>query len=137
MAKQASRTTNTLFNFTTSIGGQLVTILMQFVTRTVFIQTLGKSYLGISGLFSNILTMLSLAEFGVGSAILFKLYEPIAKEDHHRIAVLMKFYKTVYGEIYGVARCAPHNRGDRTQTELQSPHSSLPLTELRIPDCAG
>ena len=104
MAKQASRTTNTLFNFTTSIGGQLVTILMQFVTRTVFIQTLGKSYLGISGLFSNILTMLSLAEFGVGSAILFKLYEPIAKEDHHRIAVLMKFYKTVYRVIgLGVA----------------------------------
>lgn len=104
MAKQASRTTNTLFNFTTSIGGQLFTILMQFATRTVFIQTLGKSYLGINGLFSNILTMLSLAEFGVGSAILFKLYEPIAKDDHHRIALLMKFYKTIYRVIgIGVA----------------------------------
>lgn len=91
-----SRTTNTIFNFTSSIGGQLITILMHFVVRTVFINTLGKSYLGISGLFSNILSMLALAEFGVGSAIIFKLYKPIADEDHQRIAILMKFYKVVY-----------------------------------------
>lgn len=102
MGKKNSRTTNTLFNFTSSIGGQFFTIIMQFITRTVFIYTLGKSYLGINGLFSNILTMLSLAELGVGSAILFKLYEPIAREDHHRIAILMKFYKTVYRGI-GIA----------------------------------
>ena len=104
MAKKNSRTTNTLFNFTSSIGGQFFTIIMQFITRTVFIYTLGKSYLGINGLFSNILTMLSLAEFGVGSAILFKLYEPISKNNHHRIAILMKFYKSVYRVIgIGVA----------------------------------
>ncbi|MDO5548122.1 MAG: oligosaccharide flippase family protein [Eubacteriales bacterium] len=102
MGKKNSRTTNTLFNFTSSMGGQFVTIVMQFITRTVFISTLGKSYLGINGLFSNILTMLSLAEFGVGSAILFKLYEPIARDDRHRIAVLMKFYKDVY-RIIGIA----------------------------------
>lgn len=99
MAKKHSRTTNTIYNFTSSIGGQLLSILMQFVTRTVFISTLGKSYLGIGGLFNNILYMLALAEFGVGSAILFKLYDPIAKEDHHRIAVLMQFYKKVYRVI--------------------------------------
>ena len=100
--KNNSRTTNTLFNFTSSIGGQLITILMHFITRTVFIATLGKAYLGINGLFSNILMVLSLAEFGVGSAILFKLYEPLAKEDHHRIAILMKFYKMAY-RVIGVA----------------------------------
>ena len=91
-----SRVKNTALNFTSSIGEQLITIFIQFAVRTVFIHTLGKSYLGISGLFSNILSMLSLAEMGVGSAIVFKLYEPIAANDHHRIAVLMKFYKTVY-----------------------------------------
>lgn len=78
------------------MGGQLITIILQFVTRTVFIHTLGKAYLGIGGLFSNILSMLSLAEFGVGSAIIFKLYEPIAQNNHDRIKVLMGFYKTVY-----------------------------------------
>ena len=97
--KENSRTTNTIYNFTTSIGGQLLVILMQFVVRTVFIHTLGKSYLGINGLFSNILSMLSLAELGVGSAIIFKLYEPVAKKDEHRIAILMKFYKKVYTVI--------------------------------------
>lgn len=108
MAKKISRTTNTLFNFTSSIGGQLLTIIMQFVVRTFFINTLGKSYLGISGLFSNILSMLSLAELGVGSAILFKLYEPIAVDNRRRITVLMKFYKRVYmfiGAIIAVLGC--------------------------------
>ena len=72
---------------------------MQFVVRTVFISTLGKSYLGISGLFSNILSMMSLAEMGVGSAIIFKLYDPLAHSDEKRIAVLMNFYKVVYRYI--------------------------------------
>ena len=100
--KNNSRTTNTLFNFTSSIGAQLITILMHFIVRTVFIRTLGKSYLGISGLFSNILSMLSLAELGVGSAIIFKLYKPIAENDQHRITVLVKFYKRVY-QFIGIA----------------------------------
>lgn len=96
MSKKNSRTQNTLFNFTSSLGGVCIMLVMQFVVQTVFINTLGKSYLGINGLFTNILSMLSLTEFGVGSAILFKLYEPISKEDHHRIVLLMKFYKNVY-----------------------------------------
>lgn len=96
MAKKNSRTTNTIFNFTSSIGGQLITIVMKFVVRTVFINTLGRQYLGIGGLFSNILSMLSLVDLGVGSAILYKLYEPIAKDDHKRIASLMRFYKTIF-----------------------------------------
>ncbi len=100
--KGRSRTTYTIMNFASSIGGQFITLLMQFIVRTVFIATLGKSYLGISSLFSNILSMLSLAELGVGSAILFKLYKPIAEEDHHRIALLMKFYKRIYQAI-GIA----------------------------------
>ena len=94
--KKNSRTKNTIYNFITSIGGQIITIIMQFVVRTVFIQTLGKSYLGINGLFTNILSMLSLAELGVGNAILFKLYKPLAEKDEKRINILIKFYKKIY-----------------------------------------
>lgn len=94
-----SRTTNTILNFTSSIAGQLIAIIMQFAVRTVFINTLGKSYLGINGLFSNILSMLSLAEMGVGSAIIFKLYEPLTKNDKARIKSLMNFYMIVYRYI--------------------------------------
>lgn len=106
--KNNSRTANTFYNFTSSIGGQLLTIVMQFIVRTVFIHTLGKSYLGINGLFYNILSMLSLAELGVGSAIIFKLYEPIASDNKERIKVLMKFYRTIYrwiGLIIAVIGC--------------------------------
>lgn len=95
MANEA-RVKNTVRNFISSIGGQFITIFMHFAVRTVFIQTLGKSYLGISGLFANILSMLSLAELGIGSAITYKLYEPIASNDQQRIASLMSFYKIVY-----------------------------------------
>ena len=94
--KKNSRTTNTFYNFTTSVGGQLLGIIMKFVVQTVFIHTLGREYLGINSLFSNILQMLSLAELGVGNAILFKLYDPIAHDDKKRITVLINFYKTIY-----------------------------------------
>jgi len=97
--KENSRTLNTIYNFISSIGGQLITIVLHFVVRTVFINTLGKSYLGINSLFADILSMLSLAEFGVGTAILYKLYDPIAKEDHQRITQLMKLYKSIYRVI--------------------------------------
>lgn len=100
--KLHSRMTNSLLNFCSSIGAQFIVMIMNFIVRTVFISTLGKEYLGISGLFSNILSLLSLAELGVGSAILFKLYEPIAKNDQERIISLMWFYKSVYRGI-GIA----------------------------------
>ena len=107
--KKNSRVSNTIYNFVSSMGGQFITILMQFIVRTVFIKTLGKSYLGINGLYSNILNMLSLTEFGFSNAILFKLYEPIAKNDYKRLAQLMELYKKIYriigAIIAGVGLC--------------------------------
>lgn len=105
LGKPASRTKNSIFNFITGMGGELVGIILQFVVRTVFIHTLGKQYLGIGSVFSNILSMLSLAELGVGSAILYKLYQPIAEEDQQRITVLMHFYRRVYRWIGLVIGC--------------------------------
>ncbi|MCR5074050.1 MAG: hypothetical protein K6A39_09550 [Clostridiales bacterium] len=70
--------------------------------RTVFIYTLGKAYLGINGLFSNILTMLSLTELGLDIAINYKLYKPLADGDEKRVRLLMKFYKNAY-RIVGTA----------------------------------
>lgn len=72
---------------------------MQFIVRTVFIKTLGKDYLGLEELFVNILFFLSLTELGFGHAIVFKLYEPIAKQNIDRIIALMKFYRKVYVSI--------------------------------------
>ena len=95
MAKN-SRTKNSIINILTSTGGQLLNIVLKFAVRTVFIHTLGKQYLGINGLFSDILTMLSLTELGFDTAINFKLYKPLADGDEKRLRVLMKFYKQAY-----------------------------------------
>ena len=99
MSSNHSRTKNSLYNVLTSIGGQLLKALLQFATRTVFIITLGKAYLGINGLFSDILTMLSLTELGIDTAISYQLYQPLAEQDDKRVRVLMKFYKQAYGII--------------------------------------
>ncbi len=96
-----SRTKNSVINMITGFGGQLLSVILQFVVRTVFINTLGKEYLGINGLFSNILSMLSLADLGIGSAIAYRLYKPLVERDEKRVRVLLKFYKTAY-KIIGV-----------------------------------
>lgn len=85
-----------------SFVGDMVAYVLKFVTRTIFIQTLGVDYLGIEGLFSNILSLLSLSELGFGTAISYKLYKPIAEGDTQRIRVLMRLYKYVYRGV-GIA----------------------------------
>lgn len=75
---------------------QLVHILCQFFSRTAIIYQLSNEYVGLSGLFSNVLMILSLAELGIGEAIIFSLYSPIAKEEIEKIKSIMKFYQRVY-----------------------------------------
>ena len=69
---------------------------MSFVVRTVFIKMLNSEYLGVNGLFTNILTVLSFAELGIGTAILFNLYKPVADNDIEKIKSLMLLYKKSY-----------------------------------------
>ena len=78
---------------------QLVHILCQFVSRTVIIKVLTIEYVGLSGLFSNVLMMLSLAELGIGEAIIFSMYGPIAKNQKENIQSIMAFYKKVYVSV--------------------------------------
>lgn len=95
-SKNTSRTRNSLLNIITGFGGQFLSIILNFITRTVFISVLGKEYLGINGLFADILTMLSLTELGLDTAINFKLYKPLATGNRQRVRVLMKFYRDAY-----------------------------------------
>ena len=97
--KKESRTKFAFLNWSSSIISQLLILLLSFVTRTFFVKYLGTEYLGINGLFSNILSMLSLAELGVGSAIIYQLYKPLAENNHKRIILLMRFYCHAYWVI--------------------------------------
>lgn len=78
---------------------QFISILMSFLCRTVFIQTLGEKYLGIDGLFGNILSLLAIAELGIGQTIIYHLYEPLAHGDEKKLGALMTLFKKAYRVI--------------------------------------
>lgn len=97
--KKRTRTEYSLLNMGTGILGYGINTIIGFVCRIVFVHMLSTEYLGISGLFSNILSMLSLAELGINSAITFALYKPIVQNDEEKIASIMQFYRKAYGAI--------------------------------------
>ena len=94
-----SRTEYSILNILTGMGGYFLNTVLGFVCRMVFVQCLSADYLGVNGLFTNILSMLSLAELGVGSAIGYALYKPLAQNDEEKIASLMKLYGKAYRTI--------------------------------------
>lgn len=91
-----SRTKNSILTILTSGLRQILTLALSFLSRTLFIYTLGAEYLGLNGLFTNILSILALSELGIGGAIAFYLYKPLVDKDKERIKILMKFYKRCY-----------------------------------------
>ncbi len=91
-----TRSMNSIRNIVTGIGGQIINILLGFVSRTIFIKALGVEYLGVSGLFSNILTILNISELGINTAIVFSLYKPLTENDRIKIAASVKLLKRVY-----------------------------------------
>lgn len=91
-----NRVNKSLKNVIYSFASQVAIIILNFVTRTIFIKYLGVSYLGISSLFANILTLLSLADLGLDTAMVYSLYKPIADKDNRKISSLMYFYKKIY-----------------------------------------
>ena len=96
-----NRTQNVIKNSAASLIQRFVQILTHFALRTVFIYYLGKEYTGISGLFTDILQVLSLMELGLDASMIYSLYDPIAKRDESRISALLKFYKKAF-TIIGV-----------------------------------
>lgn len=97
--KQRSRTEYSLINMFTGFAGYGLNTVIGFLCRIIFVRTLSAEYLGVSGLFTNILSVLSLAELGISSAIIYALYKPIAEENHKKIAAIMQFYRKAYAAI--------------------------------------
>lgn len=94
-----SRTANSLKNISFSIFNQLLNFFLSFASRTAFIMCLDIDYLGISGLFGDIFSMLCLADLGFGTAMTYSMYKPLAEKDYNRLAGLIQFYKKVYRVI--------------------------------------
>ena len=91
-----SRLKNSALNLATGLLGRMLTIILNFAVRTIFIHCLDEAYLSVNGLYSNILTVLSLAELGFGSAMVYHMYEPMATHNYQKVAGLLLYFKKVY-----------------------------------------
>lgn len=91
-----SRGFNLINNVIVGYVVQMGIFLLTFITRKVFITYLSIDYLGINGLYSNLLTLLSLAELGLGNAAVYSLYKPVSENDEDKINCLVRFYKKLY-----------------------------------------
>lgn len=96
-----SRTVNAKRNIIWTFFSKIISIILPFITRTFFIYILDTAYLGLNGLFTSILSILSLAELGISSAITFSMYKPIANNDVDKINSYLAFYKRCY-EFIGI-----------------------------------
>lgn len=93
------RTRKSIINLITGLVGQVLALLSSFILRIYFARSMPASYLGLSGLFTNILSMLSLVELGVGPAITFSLYRPLAERDMETVGQLMRLFQRAYRAI--------------------------------------
>ena len=90
------RTKNATRNIGAGLINKFVVLLLPFFVRTAFIYNLGSEYLGLNSLFSSILSVLNVAELGFSSAIVFSMYDPIAKDDDDTICALLSYYRKIY-----------------------------------------
>lgn len=88
-----------IINTVAGVIGNLLAGMLQFISRIIFVRYLDDEYLGISSLFTNILSFLSLAELGIGTAIGFNLYKPLSDSNTQRIKSIMFLLKKAYNMI--------------------------------------
>ena len=99
------RTRRAFVNIIWGFIEKMITLICPFIIRTIMIYKLGNEYLGLNGLFTSILQVLSLAELGFGDAIVFSMYKPIIENDNKMLSALLNLYKKVYRIIGMVILC--------------------------------
>lgn len=92
---------NSLRNSGIAILFQIILLALSFWSRTIFIKTLGAEYLGMYGLFSNILAILSLIELGLGTALTYTLYKPMTQRKYNKIVAYLFMFRRIYLGIAG------------------------------------
>ncbi|WML51603.1 hypothetical protein RCG17_19485 [Neobacillus sp. PS3-12] len=93
------RAKNSVKNISMGIFTQVVIALLGFLSRKVFLDSLGAQYLGINSLLDNVLSLLALVESGIGTGIVYSLYKPLAENDRPKISALVNLYKKAYKVI--------------------------------------
>ena len=97
-----TRTTKSFINVFFGLSQQLFSIIFSFITRTVFIHCLSKELLGVNSLFANILSILSLADLGLDTAMIYSLYKPLSENDEKKLSALVNYFKKLYLCVAGI-----------------------------------
>ena len=97
--KDRSRTEYSMLNISVSSAVRIITIVLGYITRMVFTRMLSQHYLGVSGLFLDFFNLLSLSELGIGIAITYALYKPIAQGDKEKQKSVMDLYRRFYNRV--------------------------------------
>ncbi|MDD3429291.1 MAG: hypothetical protein PHG02_04725 [Oscillospiraceae bacterium] len=99
MGMNESRTANSARNLAVSIAYQVLLTILNFVSRTILVYCLGEVFLGLNSVFYDVLALLSIAELGVGNAIIFCLYKPLAEGDTRKVSAIINLFKKIYHTI--------------------------------------
>ena len=93
--ERKSRKQYVTMNILAGSVSQVISMILQLIGRTIFINSLGIEYLGINAMFYNILMVLSMADLGFGSAIVYSMYKPLAENDTEKVIALITYYKKI------------------------------------------
>ncbi len=96
---ELKKTENTIKGTVQAILNRFVGIVMPFILRTVMIKRMGIEYAGLNGLFTSVLSMLSLSELGFGESIIYSMYEPIKNDDHQQLGRLLGYCRKIYRRV--------------------------------------
>lgn len=115
---EKTRTEHSARNTVAAVISRMLAIFMGFAVRIVFTHTLSETYVGVCGLFSNIIMVLALPELDIVTAIPYALYDPIARGDQEKQKSLMELYRKFYHVTAGVilasgVACIPLLEPDR------------------------
>lgn len=105
MSNSEGRIAKSFKNMVNGVAYRMLTVITSFIVRTVFIKYLSNDYLSVNGLYSSILSMLSLAELGFSTAMVYSMYKPLAEKDYRKLAQIMHLYKRAYTIIGTVILC--------------------------------
>lgn len=96
MNSNKSRSKNAALNTIWAIFTQLVVVCLSLLSRKIFLDYLGTEMLGVNSLFSDVLMLFSVADLGLGTAIVFSMYRPVAENDDIKVKSLLLFFRTIY-----------------------------------------
>lgn len=98
-ALEETRTIKSIRNATIGVASQLATLVLGFATRTALVWGLGSYYLGLNSVLTSLIAVFSLAELGLGNAIVYSLYRPLANQDKEKIEAYLRIFKILYRVI--------------------------------------